>query len=385
MRRRMEEEILAGAKEQTHLMETVRAATTLKLMGREAEREGAWRNLHAETTNMSISVGRFELSRSFAQNLINGLQTVLVIYVAGRLVLDGQGFSVGMVFAFLSFRQTFTDRAMGLVNQIMEFRFLRLYLDRLSDIVTTPAETGVGAPALVDVTGHMRIKNVSFRYGVTDAYVLEDINLEIMPGDFVALTGPSGSGKTTLMKLMLGLNRPTEGAIELDGYGATPERWRSWREFIGVVAQDDRLLSGSIADNIACFDPDLDMARVQSAAISAQVHEDILRSPMQYMTLVGDMGSTLSGGQRQRVLLARALYRNPKVLFLDEGTANLDEANEEIIADLISQLPITRIVVAHRPALIRRARHVYEVGNRKLVKHSAWSQRPALQPTISAE
>lgn len=385
MRRRMEEEILAGAKEQTHLMETVRAATTLKLMGREAEREGAWRNLHAETTNMSISVGRFELSRSFVQNLINGLQTVLVIYIAARLVLDGQGFSVGMLFAFLSFRQTFTDRAMGLVNQIMEFRFLRLYLDRLSDIVATPAETGVAAPALVQVQGHIRVKNVSFRYGVTDPYVLEDINLEITPGDFVALTGPSGSGKTTLMKLMLGLNRPTDGSIELDGYGATPERWRSWREFIGVVAQDDRLLSGSIADNIACFDPDLDMARVQRAAADAQVHEDILRSPMQYMTLVGDMGSTLSGGQRQRVLLARALYRNPKILFLDEGTANLDEANEEIIADLISQLPITRIVVAHRPALIRRARHVYEVGNRKLVKHSGWSQRPALQPTVSAE
>ena len=385
MRRRMEEEILAAAKEQTHLMETVRAATTLKLMGREAEREGAWRNLHAETTNSSISVGKYELSRSFIQSLISGLQTVVVIYVAARLVLDGQGFSVGMVFAFLSFRQTFTDRAMGLVNQIMEFRFLRLYLDRLSDIVTTPAETGVGAPALVAVKGHIRVKNVSFRYGVTDPYVLEDLNLEIKPGDFVALTGASGSGKTTLMKLMLGLNRPTEGAIELDGYGATPERWRSWREFIGVVAQDDRLLSGSIADNIACFDPDLDMERVQRAAMESQVHEDILRSPMQYMTLVGDMGSTLSGGQRQRVLLARALYRNPKVLFLDEGTANLDEANEEIIAELISQLPITRIVVAHRPALIRRAKHVYEIGNRKIVAHSGWSPRPALQPAASAE
>ena len=183
---------------------------------------------------------------------------------------------------------------------------------------------------------------------------------------------------------MLGLNRPTDGAIELDGYQASPERWRSWREFIGVVAQDDRLLSGTIADNIACFDPDLDMARVQQAAIAAQVHDDILRSPMQYLTLVGDMGSTLSGGQRQRVLLARALYRNPKLLFLDEGTANLDEANEELIADLIAQMPITRIVVAHRPALIRRAQHVYEVGNRKIVKHAAW-QRPALQPTISAE
>lgn len=184
---------------------------------------------------------------------------------------------------------------------------------------------------------------------------------------------------------MLGLNRPTEGIIELDGYQATPERWRSWREVIGVVAQDDRLLSGTIADNIACFDPDLEMERVQRAAVAAQVHEDILRSPMQYMTLVGDMGSTLSGGQRQRVLLARALYRNPRLLFLDEGTANLDEANEEVIADLIAQLPITRIVVAHRPALIRRAKHVYEVGNRKVVARSAWPQRHVLQPTASAE
>jgi ATP-binding cassette, subfamily B, bacterial CvaB/MchF/RaxB len=383
-RQRMEEEILAEAKEQTHLMETVRAATTLKLMGREAEREGAWRNLHAETTNASISVGALQLSQRSVQSLITGLQTVVVIYVAARLVLDGQGFSVGMLYSFLSFRQTFTDRATGLVNQMLEFRFLRLHLDRLADIVTTPAETSVEAPPLVEVRGRFRLKNVSFRYGATDPLVLEDINLEIEPGDFVAITGASGSGKTTLLKLMLGLNRPTEGSIELDGDRATPERWRAWRQFIGVVAQDDRLLSGTIADNIGCFDPELDMERVQMAAAAAQVHEDILRSPMQYMTLVGDMGSTLSGGQRQRVLLARALYRKPKILFLDEGTANLDEKNEELIADLIAQMPIARIVVAHRPALIRRAKLVYEVGGRKIVAHTSWSPLHALQPAASA-
>jgi ATP-binding cassette subfamily B protein RaxB len=379
-RRRMEEEIQAEAKEQTHLMESVRAATTLKLMGREAEREASWRNLHAETTNAGISVGRFELSQRVVQTLITGLQTVIVIYVAARLVLDGQGFSVGMLFSFLSFRQTFTDRALGLVNQIVEFRFLRLHLDRLADIVMTPAESSTEAPALVDVEGRIRLKNVSFRYGTTDPLVLEDINLDVEPGEFIAITGASGSGKTTLMKLMLGLNRPTDGSIELDGYRATPERWRAWREFIGVVAQDDRLLSGTIADNIACFDPNLDMERVQQAAIAAQVHEDILRSPMQYMTLVGDMGSTLSGGQRQRVLLARALYRKPKLLFLDEGTANLDEANETLIADLIARMPIARIVVAHRPALIRRAHKIYEVGGRKIVPHTSRSPMPTLQP-----
>lgn len=128
-----------------------------------------------------------------------------------------------------------------------------------------------------------------------------------------------------------------------------------------MVAQDDRLLSGSIADNIAFFDPDLDMNCIYEVASEAQIHDDIMRMPMQYFALVGDMGSSLSGGQRQRILLARALYRRPKLLFLDEGTANLDEATEELISELVSSLPITRVVVAHRPALVRRASRVIMV------------------------
>ena len=368
MKQRMEETILADAKEQTHLIESVRAATTLKLLGREAVREGGWRNLHAETTNANLAVGKYQITQTFLQSTVTGLQTVLVIYVAGCAIVAGQGFSVGMLFSFLSYRQTFTDRAMALVNQLIQLRLLRLHLDRLSDIVTTPSEgTDVAAAGLVAVQGHMRLKNVSFRYGATDPNVLENIDLEIAPGDYVAIQGQSGGGKSTLLKLLLGLNAPTEGAIELDGQVATAERWRSWRTEIGVVAQDDRLMSGTIADNIAGFDPDLDMQRVVIAASAAQVHADIMRSPMQYLSLVGDMGSTLSGGQRQRVLLARALYRNPKILILDEGTANLDEANESLIADLIDQLPITRIVVAHRPALLRRAKRVFTVSSRKLV------------------
>lgn len=373
MKQRMEEEILAEAKEQTHLMESVRAATTLKLLGREAVRESSWRNLHAETTNASIAVGRLTISQAFIQSAVTGLQTVIVIYVAGRAILDGQGFSIGMLFSFLSYRQTFTDRANALVNQIMQFRFLRLHLDRLSDIVTTPSDVSATAMVPMHIKGHLRLKQVSFRYGVTDPLVLEDIDLEISPGDYVAIQGASGGGKSTLLKLLLGLNPPTDGRIELDGQRATPERWRAWRNEVGVVAQDDRLLSGTLADNIGGFDPDLDMQRVVSSAVAAHIHNDIARMPMQYLTLVGDMGSTLSGGQRQRILLARALYRNPKILILDEGTANLDEQNEELIANLIDRMAITRIVVAHRPALLRRAKRVYDVGGRKLreVRYSA--------------
>lgn len=368
MRARTEEQIIESAREQSHIMETVRAATTIKIMGREAERESSWRNLYANAINAAVSVGKFQISLSFSQALVTGLQTVIVIYLGARTILAGDGFSVGMLFAFLSFRQTFTDRANALINQAIQFRFLNLHLDRLSDIVIAEVETSSAAPPRLDVRGAMSLRDIDFRYGAADRAILQELNLNVEPGEFLAITGASGGGKTTLLKLMLGLLHPTDGAITLDGQTATPDLWRAWREQVGVVAQDDRLLSGTIADNIAFFDPELDMARVQQAAHAAQVHEDIVRMPMQYLSLVGDMGSTLSGGQKQRVLLARALYRQPRILILDEGTANLDVATEEIIADLIAQLEITRIVVAHRPALLKRADRLLVVQNGGLVE-----------------
>jgi ATP-binding cassette, subfamily B, bacterial CvaB/MchF/RaxB len=368
MRHRMEEEILARAKEQSHLMETVRAATIIKLMGREAERESAWRNLYAEVANAGISVGKYQIGFGFIQTLLSGLVNVMIIYLGARLILTGQGFSVGMLFAFLSFRQTFNERAVGLISQLVQFRLLGLHLDRLSDIVTAVPETETATVQRLEVKGAIKVRELSFRYGVADQFVLQDVDFQVMPGEFVAITGPSGGGKTTFLKLLLGLHRPTSGTIDLDGSRADPELWRAWRAHVGVVSQDDRLLSGTIADNIAFFDPDLDMTKVQAAAAAAQVHDEIMRAPMQYLGLVGDMGSTLSGGQRQRVLLARALYGRPRVLILDEGTANLDEETEAAIADLIEKMPITRIVVAHRPALIRRATRVFLVKERQVTE-----------------
>ena len=361
-RGRTEELLVASAKEQSHVMETVRAATVIKLFGREVEREGAWRNLYSCVINAQTSVAKFQINATFLQSALVGLQTVLVIYFGARAVIAGAGFSVGMLLAFLSFRQTFTDRTLSLVNQLVQFRLLDLHLDRLADIVTAPAEPRVHAAPSLRPTGRIELTDVAFRYGSTEPFVLKDVQLAIEPGEMVALVGPSGGGKTTLVKLMLGLVAPTEGEVRLDGQAATPQLWRAWRERVGVVSQDDRLLSGSVADNIAFFDPDLDMQRVQAAAAAAQVHAEIVAKPMQYLSLIGDMGSSLSGGQRQRILLARALYRQPSVLVLDEGTANLDVATEEAIAELIAALPITRIVVAHRPALVRRAGRVIEVA-----------------------
>ncbi len=266
------------------------------------------------------------------------------------MIIEGEGFSVGMLFAFLAYRATFTDRAVALINQGLQFRLLSLHLDRISDIVANAPEAA-GPTLPVEVKGAIRAEGISFRYGASDPLILEDVNLAISPGEFVAITGLSGGGKSTLIKILMGLYPPTAGKIWLDGQPADAGLWRSWRKHIGFVAQDDRLMSGTLAENIAAFDPEIDMARVEAAAEAARVADDIARFPMRYLSLIGDMGSTLSGGQRQRVLLARAFYRRPKILFLDEGTANLDEETEEKLADLIEGLNITRIVVAHRPRL----------------------------------
>jgi ATP-binding cassette subfamily B protein RaxB len=366
MRDRTREQIMASAAEQTNIMESLRAVTTIKVLGREAEREAVWRNRYAEVINTQLATGSITISTTAAQNLIVGVQAVLVIYFAARMIMNAEGFSVGMLVAFFSFRQTFSDRMTSLIAQAFRFRLLGVHLSRMSDIVHARADTAQAGGFGISVQGGLRLERVCFRYGTHDRRILENVDLKIRPGEFVAIVGPSGGGKTTLMKLLLGLYPPDSGEIYLDDLPATNSVWQAWRLHVGLVAQDDRLLSGSIADNIAFFDPQLDMQRVFKAARAARIHDDVLRMPMQYLSLIGDMGSTLSGGQKQRVLLARALYREPKVLILDEGTANLDPDTEDSIADLICTLPITRIVVAHRPALVARAQRVLRMQDGRL-------------------
>ncbi|MFD2237666.1 peptidase domain-containing ABC transporter [Aureimonas populi] len=372
MRARTQEQLIASAREQTQLMETVRAATTIKIMGGESEREASWRNRYASVINASVSLGKYEITLRFLQNVIIGLQTVIVIYLGARSIIGADGLSIGMLMAFLSFRQTFSDRTLSLVTEVIQFRLLKVHLNRIADIaMAAGALPAASSGAAHEAGGSIELRDVAFRYGASDPLVLDQVSLAIEPGDYVAITGTSGGGKSTLFKLMLGLHEPETGEVLLDGRRATPELWQAWRTQVGVVAQDDRLLSGSIADNIAFFDPDLDMERVAVAASAARIHDDIVRMPMQYLSLIGDMGAALSGGQRQRLLLARALYRQPRLLLLDEGTANLDEQTEEEIARLIASLPITRIVIAHRPALIRNASRVFRVQEGRVVPVSS--------------
>lgn len=380
LRSRMQERITASASEQTHLIETVRASATIKTLGREAERVAEWRGRYAKAMNSLASIAKYHAGLQSAQTLINGLQVVLVVAWGAHLVVHGEGLSAGMLIAFLAFRQIFSDRTTTFLNQLIEFRLLGLHLDRLGDIVQSRPEVPVGTvspsfPAL----GRLKLTDVGFRYGFSAPEVLESIDVTVETGDFIAITGPSGGGKSTLLKLMIGLLVPTCGKIELEGAAATPERWRHWRTQLGFVSQDDRLLAGSIAENIAFFDPELDMAQVHAVARMVGLDREIGAMPMQYLTRVGDMGSALSSGQKQRIFMARALYGRPSVLVLDEGTANLDEEAETVITNLVLSLPITRIIVAHRPALVEAAQRRFEIRDGHLVEWSTLTGKMSAQ------
>jgi ATP-binding cassette, subfamily B, bacterial CvaB/MchF/RaxB len=212
------------------------------------------------------------------------------------------------------------------------------------------------------IEGGIELRNVCFRYAETERFVLENVNLKVEAGKFVTIMGPSGGGKTTLLKIMLGLLEPTSGEVLIDGIPLETIGVRAYREQVATVMQDDQLLSGSISDNICFFDPSFDHERMVMCAQMAGVHDEIMAMPMAYNSLIGDMGSSLSGGQKQRVLLARALYKGPKILFLDEGTSNLDVEKERQVSERLRRLNITRISVAHRPEMMNAADSLLHIG-----------------------
>ncbi|MEJ6790924.1 peptidase domain-containing ABC transporter [Brevundimonas sp. BR2-1] len=362
IRRETEARLQAGASEQSYLMESIRSVALIKVMGAEAQRESSWRNLFASSLAKAQRLAQFQTWATALQTLVNGVQYVAILYLGASMVLSGDGFSVGMLMAFLAFRQIFTDRLNSLLATFVQIKMLGLHLHRLGDVLQTPVEWDgeEGAP-FADEAPEIAFRDVSFRYGSTDPVVLQDVNLTIAAGDFVAIIGATGSGKTTLLKLLLGLQPPTAGEILLNGRPSGPGAWRRFRSDVGFVGQDDHPMVGTIAENIAFFDPHLDMERVIRAAREVRLHDEVMAKPMQYRSLLAEGGANISGGQRQRLLLARALYREPKVLVLDEGTANLDMETEVEISNLVAAMKLTRIVVAHRPALVSRATTIYRV------------------------
>lgn len=355
LRRREQALIAAGAEEETAFLETLRCVQTLKAFGRELDRHAYWQNKRARTVNAEVASGRLGLSLNAANGVLFGVESLVVVWLGAHAVLDG-GFTVGMLYAFVSFKSQFTDRVITLVDRAAELGLLRLHLERLAEIGHEQTETApVSTPALRRGQAHIRFREVGFSHGVNAPPVLSGIHFDLPAGGMMVVTGPSGCGKTTLLRLACGLLTPTSGEIEIDGSLLTNDGLGPWRRRTAVVLQDDRLLAGSLGENVAFFDPEPEQAWLDDCAAAVGLDDWIRGLPMGWQTRMGEGGVGLSGGQRQRLLLARALYVRPDALFVDEGTAHLDPASARLIGDLLSRLHMTRLVVTHDPRLFPEA------------------------------
>ncbi len=362
MRRATEEALVHDAKKTSHFLESLRGVMAIKLFGAEADRQSRFMNLVVDAMNADIVVRRLEVTLSVAHRALFGLERVLVVWVGALLVLD-QTFTVGMLLAFVAYKEQFSQRVAALIDKWAELKMLKVQGERLADIVLAePEKVHVEAFSRAGADDgtppRIELRNVRFRYSDSEPEVLHQINLSVEPGESVAIVGPSGCGKTTLIKVMLGILKPAQGEVLVGGRPLGLLGAASWRAMVGTVMQDEPLFAGSIADNISFFDTRPEMERVIECARLAAVHEEIDALPMGYHTLIGDMGAALSGGQKQRVLLARALYKRPRVLFLDEATSALDVDRERLVNQSVRQLRLTRVIVAHRPETIASADRV---------------------------
>jgi ATP-binding cassette subfamily B protein RaxB len=353
-----QERLVLSAKESSHFLETMRAITPLKLFGRETERLARWQNLKMDVQNRDIKTQKMSILFGVSNTFIFGIQGLLLFYIGAGLVMENT-LTVGMLMAFSSYAGTFTGRISNLIGLFVSYKMLSMHSERLADIVLEEAEKEAAIETDVSrIQASITLKNVKFRYADGEPWVLNGVNLTIPAGQSIALVGPSGCGKTTLCKIILGLLKPTEGEVLIDQIPITQLGLSAYRRLVGTVMQEDVLLAGSISDNIAFFDSHSNQAQVELCAQAAAIHQDIVTMPMGYQTLVGDMGSSLSGGQKQRVLLARALYKQPKILALDEATSHLDIENEHKVNQALAKLSLTRIMVAHRPETINAAERV---------------------------
>ncbi|ELS9890558.1 peptidase domain-containing ABC transporter [Salmonella enterica] len=349
-----EETLVRGARASSYFMETLYGIATVKIQGM-AERRGThWLNLKIDAINSGIKLTKMDLFFGGINTFVAACDQVAILWLGTSLVIDNQ-MTIGMFVAFGSFRGQFSDRVASLTNFLLQLRMVSLHNERIADIALHEKEEK--KPEL-DIVADMspvslETTDLSYRYDSQSAPVFSGLYLSVTPGESVAITGTSGAGKTTLMKVLCGLFEPDTGKVLVNGTDIRQLGINNYHRMIACVMQDDRLFSGSIRENICGFSEEMDETWMIECARASYIHDVIIKMPMGYETLIGELGEGLSGGQKQRIFIARALYRRPCILFMDEATSSLDTDSERFVNVAIKNMNITRIIIAHRETTLR--------------------------------
>lgn len=356
------EGVVTSAQASNSLIESLRSYRAVQALGLDAQRLAHWQRYFVAATNAGARQGKLRIAESTGQGLIITVEYMLFLGIGIGGVVDKQ-ITLGVLFAFLSLRGRLNSAAEQMRSVVRELFLLRSHVERVGELVTEAPQPPARAAAIRRrINGSIQCCEISYQYPGRKR-LLDRFSCGIIAGESVVVSGPSGIGKSTLLHLLSAELRPTGGSILVDGIEA--ELWdsRVLRRQFGIVLQQDRLFQGSIADNISSFEPAPDLGRIREAACLAAIWMDIQALPMTAHTQVADGGAALSGGQVQRILIARALYRNPRVLFLDEATSHLDNETEQCVLENLRGLDMTIVSVAHRDNALARGGRVIRLDS----------------------
>ncbi|WP_329906638.1 peptidase domain-containing ABC transporter [Serratia quinivorans] len=349
-----EETLVRGARASSYFMETLYGIATVKIQGM-AERRGThWLNLKIDAINSGIKLTKMDLLFGGINTFVAACDQVVILWLGTSLVIDNQ-MTLGMFVAFGAFRGQFSDRVTSLTNFLLQLRMMSLHNERIADIALHEREAKKpDIPIIAEMRPvALETYDLSYSYDNQSIPVFNDLTISIASGESVAITGASGAGKTTLMKVLCGLFEPDSGKVMVDGTDIRQLGVNNFHKMTACVMQDDRLFSGSIRENIGGFAEEIDESWMMECARISYIHDVIMKMPMGYETLIGELGEGLSGGQKQRIFIARALYRKPGILFMDEATSSLDNESERFVNQEIKRLNITRVIIAHRETTMR--------------------------------
>ena len=371
------ESLQVEAKTQSYAYEMLAGIETLKAAGAQQRAAEHWGGLFIDQLNVSLRRGRLGAFVESANTTLQFAAPLLILLAGTYLVVNGQ-ISLGAMFAVAALAGSFLQPLGTFIQTGIQLQQLASHMERINDVLDTPREQelGAGRPA-GRLTGAVRADRVSYRYSPLSPIVVNDLSLDVTPGQHIGIVGRSGSGKSTLAHLLLGLYAPTSGQIEFDGINLADLDAGSVRRQLGIVTQHPYLFASSIRENIALTDPQLPLEAVIAAAKLACIHDDIAAMPMGYETALADGGSSLSGGQRQRIALARALVHRPSILLLDEATSDLDTVTEQKVYENLAPLSCTTIVIAHRLSTIRNADLILVMEQGEIVESGTHEQLTA--------
>lgn len=359
------------SQEQSKVIELINGMQEIKLHNAEKQKRWGWEYIQARLFKVSMKGLVLEQTQTVGSNFINELKNILIVFLSAKLVIEGQ-ITLGMMMAISTIVGSLNGPILQLISFIREAQDAKISLSRLSEIHEKEDETQQekSQTSIIPENEDIIIKNLSFRYVGSDIPVLDNLNLTIPSNKVTAIVGTSGSGKTTLMKLLLKFYDPNAGEISIGKTTLKNISQKAWRYHVGTVMQEGYVFSDTIANNIAIGVDAIDKDRLVYASDVANIKDFILDYPLGYNTKIGMEGVGMSTGQKQRLLIARAVYKNPEMLFFDEATSALDANNEKEIMEKLNLFfkNKTVVVIAHRLSTVMNADQIVVLEKGKIVE-----------------